>query len=63
MTVLNRLDRFQLALDVVKRVPRLSGFVEEATQRFTEKMQAHKLYVSQYGEDMPEVRNWKWTLS
>jgi xylulose-5-phosphate/fructose-6-phosphate phosphoketolase len=63
MTVLNRLDRFQLALDVVKRVPRLSAFVDEATQRFTEKMQAHKLYVSQYGEDMPEVRNWKWTLS
>jgi xylulose-5-phosphate/fructose-6-phosphate phosphoketolase len=63
MTVLNRLDRFQLALDVVRRVPRLSALVEDATQRFTEIMQRHKLYVSECGEDLPEVRNWKWSLS
>jgi xylulose-5-phosphate/fructose-6-phosphate phosphoketolase len=63
MTVLNRLDRFQLALDVVRRVPRLSGLADQATQRFTEMMQRHKLYVTEHGEDMPEVRNWKWTLS
>jgi xylulose-5-phosphate/fructose-6-phosphate phosphoketolase len=34
---------------------------EAATQKFTEKRQEHKLYVSQYGEDMPEVRNWRWS--
>jgi len=61
MTVLNRLDRFQLALDVVRRVPRLAPHVANATQRFTEAMQRHKLYVSEHGEDLPEVRNWKWT--
>jgi xylulose-5-phosphate/fructose-6-phosphate phosphoketolase len=60
MTVLNRLDRFQLALDVVRRVPRLSDRIEETTQWFTEMMQRHKLYVSEHGEDLPEVRNWKW---
>ena len=63
MTVLNRLDRYQLALDVVRRVPRLQGLVEKATQLFTEKVQKHKLYVAEHGEDMPEIRNWKWTLS
>ena len=63
MTVLNRLDRFQLALDVVQRVPRLKALADRATQRFTEIMQRHKLYVTEYGEDLPEVRNWKWTLS
>ena len=60
MTVLNRLDRFQLALDAVRRVPRLASRVEEATQRFTEQIQRHKLYVAEHGEDLPEVRNWKW---
>ena len=63
MTVLNRLDRFQLALDVVQRVPRLKALADRATQRFTEIMQRHKLYVTECGEDLPEVRNWKWTLS
>jgi xylulose-5-phosphate/fructose-6-phosphate phosphoketolase len=63
MTVLNRLDRFQLALDVVQRVPRLKALADRATQRFTEMMQRHKLYVTEHGEDLPEVRNWKWTLS
>jgi len=63
MTVLNRLDRFQLALDVVTRVPRLKPLADRAVQRFTEIMQRHKLYVSEYGEDLPEVRNWKWSLS
>jgi xylulose-5-phosphate/fructose-6-phosphate phosphoketolase len=63
MTVLNRLDRFQLALDVVRRVPRLSAMVDDTTQRFTETMQRHKLYVSECGEDLPEVRDWKWPAS
>ncbi len=60
MTVLNRLDRFQLALDVIERVPRLKALADRATQRFTETMQRHKLYVTEHGEDLPEVRNWKW---
>jgi xylulose-5-phosphate/fructose-6-phosphate phosphoketolase len=63
MTVLNRMDRFQLALDVVRRVPRLAGMVDGATQRFSEAIQRHKRYVSEHGEDLPEVRNWTWTLS
>jgi len=63
MCVLNDMDRFTLALDAVRRVPRLRQLTDEATQRFTETRQRHKLYVSQYGEDLPEVRNWSWTGS
>jgi xylulose-5-phosphate/fructose-6-phosphate phosphoketolase len=63
MTVLNRLDRYQLALDAILRVPRLAGMADRATQRFTEQIQRHRLYVAENGQDLPEVRNWKWTLS
>jgi xylulose-5-phosphate/fructose-6-phosphate phosphoketolase len=60
MCVLNDMDRFTLALDAVRRVPRLRQLTDEAMQKFTETRQRHKLYVSQYGEDLPEVRNWSW---
>jgi xylulose-5-phosphate/fructose-6-phosphate phosphoketolase len=62
MVVLNRMDRFQLALDVIRRVPRLKSIADRATQRFTEAIERHKLYVMEHGEDMPEVANWKWTV-
>jgi xylulose-5-phosphate/fructose-6-phosphate phosphoketolase len=60
MVVLNNLDRYQLALDAIRRVPRLGDRVEKATDRYWSTMQRHKLYVSEHGEDMPEVRNWRW---
>jgi xylulose-5-phosphate/fructose-6-phosphate phosphoketolase len=61
MVVLNRMDRFRLALDVILRVPRLGGMAERAAQRFAETIQRHKTYVSEHGEDLPEVRNWTWS--
>ena len=61
MVVLNNLDRYQLALDAIRRIPRLSGEVEQATARYWTTMQRHKLYISAYGDDMPEVRDWRWT--
>jgi xylulose-5-phosphate/fructose-6-phosphate phosphoketolase len=61
MVVLNRMDRFTLALDAIRRVPRLKSIADTATQRFTEAMQRHKLYVSEHGEDMPEVAEWRWS--
>lgn len=60
MVVLNNLDRFQLALDVIRRVPRLSGLVQEATARYHSTIDRHIQYVCEHGEDMPEIRNWKW---
>ena len=60
MTVLNQLDRFQLALDAIRRVPRLKSIADEATQLLHDMLRRHREYVSAYGQDLPEVRNWKW---
>ncbi len=61
MTVLNGIDRYTLALDALRYVPRLKDRYPEFVQRHSEIMQKHKLYVSEYGEDLPEVRDWKWS--
>ena len=61
MVVLNNLDRYQLALDAISRIPRFGDRVESATARYWDTMERHKLYVSEHGEDMPEVRDWHWT--
>jgi xylulose-5-phosphate/fructose-6-phosphate phosphoketolase len=61
MVVLNNLDRYQLALDAIRRIPRLKPQVDKATARYWETMERHKLYVSEHGEDMPEVKDWRWT--
>jgi xylulose-5-phosphate/fructose-6-phosphate phosphoketolase len=60
MCVLNHIDRFTLVLDVVRRTPQLVGQLKEAQQLHSEKMQEHKLYVSEHGEDMAEIRDWVW---
>src|SRR5207302_2611969 len=46
----------------VVNVVDLMALADRAMQRFTEMMQRHKLYVAEYGEDLPEVRNWRWSL-
>ena len=60
MTVLNRLDRFHLAMDVIERVPGLGARAAHTKQRFRDKLIEHKRYVDEYGEDMPEIANWSW---
>ena len=60
MTVLNDIDRFHLAGDVVDRVPRLQRTGAHFKQVLRDKLMDHKQYIAQYGEDMPEIRNWKW---
>jgi xylulose-5-phosphate/fructose-6-phosphate phosphoketolase len=62
MTVLNNLDRFQLAFDAIRRIPRLQSVVQQAEESFEESIQRHKQYVMECGEDLPEVRHWKWGL-
>ena len=61
MCVRNDIDRYHLTLDAILRVPKLANRRDEATQKFSELRQKHTLYVSQYGEDLPEVRNWRWS--
>ncbi|RDE05612.1 phosphoketolase [Sphingomonas aracearum] len=60
MVVLNDLDRFHLAMDVIDRVPGLAATAAHAKQAFRDKRIAHKLYVNSHGEDMPEIRDWSW---
>jgi xylulose-5-phosphate/fructose-6-phosphate phosphoketolase len=60
MTVLNDLDRFHLAGDVVDRVPRLQSWGAHFKQLLRNKLIEHKQYIARYGNDMPEIRDWKW---
>jgi xylulose-5-phosphate/fructose-6-phosphate phosphoketolase len=63
MTVLNDMDRFHLAMDAVDRLPQtgVAGFELKGT--LERKLAEHKRYIDQYGEDMPEIRNWQWSSS
>jgi xylulose-5-phosphate/fructose-6-phosphate phosphoketolase len=60
MTVLNDLDRFHLAGDVVDRVPRLRDSGGHFKQWLRERLIEHKQYIAVHGDDMPEIRDWKW---
>jgi xylulose-5-phosphate/fructose-6-phosphate phosphoketolase len=60
MTVMNDLDRYHLAGDVVDRVPRLQRIGAHFKQFLLDKLVEHKQYVHEHGDDMPEVKNWSW---
>ena len=60
MVVLNNLDRYQLALDAITRIPRYGHLVDAETARYWTTMERHKRYISEHGDDMPEVKDWCW---
>ncbi|ACF46638.1 Phosphoketolase [Prosthecochloris aestuarii DSM 271] len=60
MVVMNDLDRFHLVADVVDRVPRLRQRAAYVKQYVRDRLIEHKQYIRTYGEDMPEIREWKW---
>ena len=60
MVVRNDLDRFHLVEDVIDRVPKLGYAAAYAKQELRDKLIEHHHYVTKYGIDMPEIRNWKW---
>ncbi len=62
MVVLNDLDRFHLVGDVIDRVPSLGSRAAYAKQYIRDKLIDHKEYICKHGEDMPEIRNWKWEV-
>src|SRR4029077_11034042 len=60
MVVLNQLDRFSLASDVIDRVPKLAARAAYAKQAIRDKLLEHKEYISKHGDDMPSIREWRW---
>jgi len=60
MTVMNDLDRFHLAGDAVDRVPKLQRVGAHFQQFLRNRLAEHKRYTREHGDDMPEVKNWKW---
>jgi xylulose-5-phosphate/fructose-6-phosphate phosphoketolase len=60
MAVLNDLDRFHLAQDVIDRLPQLGARAAYFKQELRDKLVEHRHYIREHGEDLPEVRQWKW---
>jgi xylulose-5-phosphate/fructose-6-phosphate phosphoketolase len=61
MLVRNDLDRFHLVMDVADRVAKLAGNAAYLKQRMRDKRSEHRRYIVANGEDMPEIRNWRWS--
>jgi xylulose-5-phosphate/fructose-6-phosphate phosphoketolase len=62
MTVLNDIDRFHLVMDTIDRLPQTGDRGVYLKQQLKDKLVEHRQYINQYGQDMPEIRNWKWKL-
>jgi xylulose-5-phosphate/fructose-6-phosphate phosphoketolase len=63
MAVLNDLDRFHLVMDVIDRVPILEKTGVHLKQKMQYKLIEHKQYIYKHGDDMPEIRNWRWSYA
>jgi xylulose-5-phosphate/fructose-6-phosphate phosphoketolase len=61
MTVLNDMDRFHLVIDAIDRLPNIGGEGASLKQMLWDKLNEHRQYINTNGQDMPEIRNWKWT--
>jgi xylulose-5-phosphate/fructose-6-phosphate phosphoketolase len=60
MVVCNNMSRYHLAIDALQRAPRLRSRSANLIQQFNNKLIDHAVYVRKYGEDMPEIVNWRW---
>src|SRR5262249_28650010 len=63
MAVLNDLDRFHLAGDAINRLPQLGARAAYVKQLLSDRLNEHHQYIRLHGEDMPSVRDWRWTPS
>jgi xylulose-5-phosphate/fructose-6-phosphate phosphoketolase len=62
MTVLNDMDRFHLVIDAIDRLPQIGDEGASLKQMLWDKLLEHRQYINANGQDMPEIRNWKWTI-
>ena len=60
MAVLNEMDRFHLTQDVIDRLPQIGARAAYLKQELRDKLLEHREYICRYGEDMPEIVNWRW---
>jgi xylulose-5-phosphate/fructose-6-phosphate phosphoketolase len=60
MVVLNDLDRFHLVMDVIERVPVLERVGAHTKQEMRDKLIEHQHYIRKYGDDLPQICDWKW---
>ncbi|MGB3833703.1 MAG: phosphoketolase family protein [Mesorhizobium sp.] len=60
MVVRNRIDRFHLVADIIDRVPQLGASAVHAKQAIRDRLIEHKRYITAHGQDMPDVRDWRW---
>ena len=60
MLVRNDMDRYQLVVDVIDRVPGLGTRAAHVRQHMQDHRARHRAWIREHGEDMPEVRDWTW---
>ena len=60
MTALNELDRFHLVMDAIDRLPQTGERGLYLKRQLNDKLIEHKRYIHKYGEDLPEIRRWRW---
>ena len=61
MTVINQVDRFHLAIAAIDNTPGLLPAAAHVKQALQNKLIEHETYIREHGEDMPEIRNWRWS--
>jgi xylulose-5-phosphate/fructose-6-phosphate phosphoketolase len=61
LTILNQVDRFSLAIDVIDRVPRLKDSGAHVKSWLQDQILEHLAYANEHGVDTPEIQDWKWT--
>ena len=63
MTVLNDLDRFHLVMDTIDRLPQTGAAGVALKNKLAAKLVEHKRYIREHGQDLPEIRSWRWNAS